>query len=97
MGELDQVSESIGQLKGLMEGSNGKIDDLHTEVRELKTQVIKINTEGTSRAKSNSHRIDKIETTKLTSMDWAKLSGVVTFVSGIVVGICKGIEQAFKQ
>jgi len=92
-GELDEVSSSIGELKGLMTGSNSKLDILNTEFIALRMQVTILNTEGCARGKSNGHRIEKLEATKLTLGDWGKLAGITTVISGVVAGIAKGWQK----
>jgi len=93
MGELDQVSAAIGELKGLMEGQKDKLDVVAFDVAQIKTQHIEIQ----SRSKSNTHRLDKVEASRMTPRDWAKLAGASTGITATIVGIVKGVEQFFEK
>jgi len=98
-GELDQVSEAIGEMKGIMRSNGEKMDRLERKFDRLESQVIDLHTNGCARGRSNGHRIEQLEDENQfkARKDWGKLSAAATVISGVVAFLAEMIRRGAQS
>jgi len=100
MGELDQVSQAIGELKGMMVGHGIELKAIKDDVGQIKTQYIELNKDGCAKGKSNSGKIDElkftvahVESGRLSGKDLVKMLGGATGITAIFTAVAEYVRH----
>jgi len=102
-GELDQVSQAIGELKGLMEGHGRELGGIKADVSEIKAQYTELNRDGCSRGNTNARRIDQaedminaVQAGRIGGKEYGRLGVIGAVISGVVVGLVEAVRALGK-
>jgi len=95
MGQLDQVSEAIGEIKGILQGVGVELKQIKEQVSNVRKKQDDMSLTGCALGATNSRRINAIEEhVKADTVSMRKLTGLVAIVSAVVAGIAEGLRRA---